>query len=220
MKKKVSFQRWVLLAALFVLTGCGGEAALTTPTPTPTLTPALLWTSTPSPTPGAAVIPAATPAGQASPAPLCGELELELDYRQVQQAEGFFAEMTAQGRIPLSLNPHQTPPRVEGKGEALVGGGGQAGDCSFTYSGSLEYDLHGELLLDRQPPVIALSGRRGARNLSAAGEGCYGGLFAPVFTEDVPLFEIEYREGAVVKYSFEVPTFHGQAVWTLHFRCP
>ncbi len=207
----------VLLMALLTAAGCGGSP-VSEPPAGRTETPVLSSTPTPTPTLLTGGLAASTP--QVSPTPLCAALELEIDYRQVQQAEDFFAEMTAQGRIPLTLDLYQTPPQVKGSGEAGVGGGGNAGNCTFVYSGSLEYDLHGELLLDRQPPVIALSGKRGSRNLSASGPGCYGGLLSPFMTDDVPLFEIEYRDGATLKYSFDMPTFHGEAVWTLDFRCP
>lgn len=214
--------RWVLSIfcvlpmVLLVVSGCGGGGAASPAEGTQTFT----LTSTPTPTPTVLAGAAGKPTPQPSPTPLCTDLELEIDYQQEQQAEAFYARMTANGLIPLTVDTSQTPPRLQGKGEAEVGGGGKAGDCEFVYTGSFEYDLQGELLLDRQPPVIALSGRRGTRDLSAAGSGCYGGLLAPVFTDDVPLFEIEYRDGAVLEYQFEVPTFHGEAVWTLHFRCP
>lgn len=214
--------RWVLSIfcvlpmVLVVVSGCGGGGAASPAEGTQTFA----LTSTPTPTPTVLAGAAGKPTPQPSPTPLCTNLELEIDYQQEQQAEAFYARMTANGLIPLTVDTSQTPPRLQGKGEAEVGGGGEAGDCKFVYTGSFEYDLQGELLLDRQPPVIALSGRRGARDLSAVGAGCYGGLLAPVFTDDVPLFEIEYRDGAVLEYQFEVPTFHGEAVWTLHFRCP
>lgn len=217
MKKRfVGVHLCIVWMVLLVVSGCGGGGAASPAEGTQTFT----LTSTPTPTPTVLAGAVATPTLQPSPNPLCTNLELEIDYQQEQQAEAFYARMTANGLIPLTVDTNQTPPRLQGKGEAQVGGGGKAGNCEFVYTGSLEYDLQGELLLDRQPPVIALSGRRGTRDLSAAGSGCYGGLLAPVFTDEVPLFEIEYRDGAVLEYQFEVPTFHGEAVWTLYFRCP
>lgn len=211
---------WIVLIGLLSAVGCGGGGVPPTPTggtATATLNPSP--TSIPTPTPTLLAASAATPTPQISPTPLCTDLELEIDYQQVQQVEGLYAELTARGRIPLTVKADYTPPRVEGNGQAEVGGGGHAGNCTWVYTGLLEYDLKGDLLLDRQPPVIALSGKRDARNLAAVGSECYGGLLSPVISEDLALFEIEYRDRATLKYSFTVPTIHGEAVWTLHFRC-
>ncbi|MEW6505719.1 MAG: hypothetical protein AB1457_17305 [Chloroflexota bacterium] len=221
MRTKLSFGWCVWVLALLFWSGCGGQAIATgEPTPTFTPTPSLIPSLTLTPTPLLVLGQESSRTPQISPTPACNQLELEIDYQQIQQAEDFYAQLTAKGSIPLTIDFSQTPPLVKGSGEAEVGGGGHAGDCSFVYTGSLEYDLHGEVLFDRQPPVLALSGTRGSRNLSASGTNCGGGLISPIFTDDVPLFEIEYRDGATLNYSFTVPTFYGEAVWTLHFRCP
>uniref|UniRef100_A0A7C4Q9P6 Uncharacterized protein n=1 Tax=Bellilinea caldifistulae TaxID=360411 RepID=A0A7C4Q9P6_9CHLR len=207
----------VLLIGLLSAAGCGG-GVISAPPANRTETP--LPSPTPTPTPTLLPGPAATPTAQISPTQPCSNLELELDYQQVQQAEGLYALLTARGSIPLTVQFQQSPPRVEGFGQAEVGGNGHAENCSWIYTGLLEYDLHGDLLLDRQPPILRLSGKRGARNLAAIGTECWGGQLSPVISDDIPLFEIEYRDTATLKYSYDMPTLHAEAVWTLHFRCP
>ena len=96
----------VLLIGLLSAAGCGG-GVISAPPANRTETP--LPSPTPTPTPTLLPGPAATPTAQISPTPSCGNLELELDYQQVQQAEGFYALLTARGSIPLTVQFQQSP---------------------------------------------------------------------------------------------------------------
>jgi hypothetical protein len=206
-----------LCVLLLSVAGCG-RGTISVPPNNRTETPLASQTATPTPTllPGGG----ANPTPQITPTESCGNLELELEYQQVAQEEDFYSIMTAKGVIPLTVKFQQTPPRVEGFGQAEVGGYGRDLDCSWVYTGLLEYDLYGDLLLDRQPAIIQLSGKRSARNVVGIGSECSGGLLSLVISDDTTFFEIEYRDMATLKQSYDIPPVHAEAIWTLHFRCP
>lgn len=201
---------FVWLMGLMLLAGC------TPPQGTPS-TPAATPSATPTPT---GIAPLALPSS--TPAPLCNRMEIEIVYHQVQKAPMLEAELTAEGRIPLTLDSSHNPPRVQGSGGTEVGGGGQAGECVFQYSGTMEYRLEGTLLLDRQPPLLRLSGRRDTPNLNVVPVSgtCGGGLLKPMIGEEIGTIELSFQDGSELRWDFQFPTVEGEATWRLHLLCP
>lgn len=207
---KWRFLWFVGLIWLILLAACApaGEnpthpPALPSATPTPTGVPQIIL---PSPT--------ATP--------FCTRLEIEIKHHQVQQAHDLQAELTAEGRIPLTLDSNHNPPKVQGSGGTEVGGGGQAGECVFQYSGTMQYQLEGTLLLDRQPPLLRLSGRRDTPNLDVVPVSgiCGGGLLRPIIGEEIGTVELPFQDGSELRWNFQFPTIEGESTWRLHLLCP
>lgn len=199
---------WIVCLMLLAACAPAGEnpthpPALPSATPTPTGVPQIIL---PSPT--------ATP--------FCTRLEIEIKYHQVQQAPDLQAELSAEGRIPLMVDPNRNPPQAQGSGSVEVSGGGQAGTCVFQYSGRMEYQLEGVLLLSQQPPLLRLSGSRDTYSLDVVpiSGKCGGGLLRPILGEEIGTVELPFQDGSELRWDFEFPTIQGESAWTLHLLCP
>mgnify|MGYP005841083457 FL=1 len=181
--------------------------------PKPSTTPSATLTPT---SPAALALPSLTPV------PVCNRLEIEIEYHQVQKAPMLEAEFIAEGRIPLTLDSNHKPPKVQGSGSTEVGGGGQAGECVFQYSGTMQYQMEGTLLLDRQPPLLRLSGRRDTPNLDVVPVSgiCGGGLLRPIIGEEIGTVELPFQDGSELRWNFQFPTIEGESTWRLYLLCP
>jgi len=200
--------------------------------PTPTMAPSAEATETPTPTstptPSATATPTAAVGGggatatpEATAVPLCPDLELEIEFHQIQSMNlgetTLNTEIIATGRVPLTLDAGAAPPAVRGEGELPISGGGQVGDCSFQYSGTLAYRFEGEVVPDPQgAPELHLGGQR-AMTIKASAP-CGGGGAAPF--EEMGEQVLPYQEGATVEWTWGgMAGVEGSSRWVLHILC-
>ena len=211
-----------LAALLALLLGCTASPGEQPPTPSSTPTETAPPPVAPSPTP--TVTPPPGGAGSpptAEPPPLCPQLELAIDFQQTQSlaAAGMHSEMTAYGKVPLSVETASEPATVHGEGELPVSGGGQAGDCSWAWTGTLAYRLEGEIAPGPNGDLeVRLRGER-MMNITAVGGECGGGGGAPF--EPIGELTLPYEEGATKEWTWGFPAggVEGSSTWTLHILC-
>lgn len=151
--------------------------------------------------------------------PLCPQLQLIIEWQQVQSIGEVYNQMEASGQIDLSVNTAASPPTVRGEGELPITGQGQAGDCRLTWTGALVYQLDGEIAPGEDGGLeVHLTGER-AGQMVAVGNECGGGGGAPFEGMDEVTFP--YRDGATSEWTWSFPTggVEGSATWTLRVPC-
>lgn len=197
----------------------GGEG-----TPTPTSTPETPGGLRPTLTP---TLVAGGGTGGATPeptlAPLCPNLELEIEFQQTQvlQMEDLSIEneMSASGTLPLTVNLGVSPPTVQGEAQFPVTGGGHVGDCVFDYSGNLAYMLEGEIVSAADGHLELRLGGQRAMNVAISNPSCPGGGGAPF--EDIGEVALAYAEGEALAWDwgFSEAGVEGSSRWVLHIPC-
>lgn len=237
MKRKGVWSAWVMF--LLVLASCGPQGRETptatpalaatspalSPTPTATATPtptATVLAEPPTPTPtetaiGGGLAPTASPLPTA--VPLCADYELEIEVRVSQSYEGFWAEFGGKGRIPLTADLSQDPPRLKGSGEVPISGSGMAGECALVYSGSFVYTISGEILRNEQGNrMVHLVGQtEGA--ITATSPNCEAGGGGGVPAPEQWEMEMPYEDGATETRTVTAPGTTAEGTWTLDILC-
>lgn len=220
--QKRPFFGWLLIiltaGSLF---GCGYDFSTGTSTTTvsPDLNIMISVTTTSTIVPGGG-LDDGTP--EPDPVNLCPNLELEIDFHQSQsmQLEGVSLENTinASGSIPLWVDLSANPPHVSGSGELSISGGGHSGNCSFIRSGTLTYQLEGEIVLGGDGTYqLHLDGQR---SMNVTSNPLCGGM-ASTPLEDLQEQVLRYEEGEKEEWSWSVPAIgvEGSSQWVLHIKC-
>jgi len=206
-----------LVLLILLLLGCGISPG-GSPSPIPTeVTPAMVSPLSPMPT--ATPVIGGGEGGESTPEapPLCSQLNLEIEYHQAWSMPEVAGEFQAIGEIPLSVDTAAAPPTVRGEGELPISGQGHAGECTYTVTGALGYDLEGEIVSGTTGGMeVHLRGQRTA-NVAFVGGECGGGGIAP--PEAMVEMVLPYEDGATVEWSQDMMGIQVSATWTLHVPC-
>jgi hypothetical protein len=149
----------------------------------------------------------------------CHEFTVWFNEEMHQAVVVYTNDIFIEGPIPVEILVGGEQAILQGSATLPLTGGGQAGECRFTNSGTDQVTVSGTVTpgVGDDPPILNMMIEH-AFQVSIAGNQCGGGSPVPIFGGGGEV-QIPFRDGEMYGGPFSQPTVSGITTYTLEVPC-